>query len=62
MPNVLTERSWETGKAWQYDEVASRAEVAQLVERKRGQVPKTKWPEGCFAFLVPDPFSAAPSA
>ena len=27
--------------------------------RKRGQAPKTKWPEGGFAFLGPDPFSAA---
>ena len=27
--------------------------------RKRGQAPKKKWPEGCFAFLGPDPFSAA---
>ena len=25
--------------------------------RKGGQEPKTKWPEGCFAFLVPDPVS-----
>ncbi|WP_390621081.1 DUF1501 domain-containing protein [Stieleria neptunia] len=31
-----------------------------FVERKRGQVPKTKWSAGCFAFLVPDPCSAVP--
>ena len=24
---------------------------------KRGQVPIAKWPKGCFALLVPDPFS-----
>lgn len=27
-------------------------------ERESGQVPKTIWPEGCFAFLGPAPFSA----
>ena len=27
---------------------------------KRGQTPKTKWPEGCFAFLGSDPFSFSP--
>jgi hypothetical protein len=26
--------------------------------RKRGQVRIAKWPEGCFALLVPDPFSS----
>ena len=25
--------------------------------RKRGQEPIAKWPEGCSALLVPDPFS-----
>ena len=28
-----------------------------VVDRKRGQEPIAKWPKGCFALLVPDPFS-----
>jgi hypothetical protein len=35
-----------------------RTMFAWLCGRKRGQVRIAKWPEGCSALLVPDPFSS----
>jgi hypothetical protein len=36
---------------------ASDTQAVLFLAWKRGQEPIAKWPEGCFALLVPDPFS-----
>ena len=37
-----------------------RKAIIPGVAQKRGQEPIAKWPEGCSALLVPDPFSEPP--
>ncbi len=45
-----------TGHTWRLPKAKCLSRVTNGSET--GQAPIAKWPEGCFALLVPDPFSS----